>query len=268
MKNEIEIKKTEITYSNDDIQLIKESYCRGATDQEFNIFLAVANARGLNILTGQVYSIPRTINKGKSTERMVRTIQVGIDGLRAIAQRSGQCLGISAPRYQYVANPLNGKPTREILCCKVVVKRAVGTHVGEFEGLVYKDERRGQLHGIMPHTMIGKCAEAEALRKAFPEEIGQFYVPEEMAQEEEAPAVEKVTAEVVDVVEINSDARKAELLDELAEWFKKRCEGKSVEEKGRMLYETLGVKSWAAVKAMKLETLEKVKKSFDIVDSK
>ena len=34
----------------------------------------------------------------------------------------------------------------------------------------------------MPNVMLGKCAEAQALRKAFPKVLGGVYAPEEMDQ--------------------------------------------------------------------------------------
>ena len=50
----------------------------------------------------------------------------------------------------------------------------------------------------MPVTMLGKCAEALAIRKAFPEDSGSLRVPEEMQQAEGGPRpqVERRTPDI------------------------------------------------------------------------
>ena len=47
-----------------------------------------------------------------------------------------------------------------------------------------------------PYAQLGKCAEASALRKAFPEELGSTYVPEELHDK----SIDMGTAEVVDEI--------------------------------------------------------------------
>ena len=63
-------------FDSEQIAIIKESICKGATDSELQFFLQVCKRTGLDPFSRQIYSIPRG---GQ------RTIQVGIDGLCLIA---------------------------------------------------------------------------------------------------------------------------------------------------------------------------------------
>jgi phage recombination protein Bet len=164
--------KKEISYTNDQIDLIKSVYCSGATDQEFQLFLAIAEKKGLSILDNQIYSIQRG-NK--------RTIQTSIDGFRLIASRTGRLIGNSDATFV----EKDGK----IISASVTIKMLVGSHVAEFTATAYMDEymqvfngKPGGLWARLPRAMLSKCAEALALRKAAPNELSGLYTADELSQ--------------------------------------------------------------------------------------
>ena len=154
----------------DQVDLIKSQIAVGATDDELKLFLHVADKSGLDPLSKQIYFIKRS---GKMT------IQTAIDGFRSIADRTGQYIGSSDPIFED-----NGKIPAK---ATVTVNKVVGGVVGNFTATARWDEyypgkSQGFMWDKMPHTMLGKCAEALALRKAFPAQLSGLYTGDEMAQ--------------------------------------------------------------------------------------
>lgn len=177
-------------YDQDQIALIKRTICkpkdREATDDELALFQYQCERTGLDPFSRQIYAIFR---KSRGEEQM--TIQCAIDGFRLIAERTGKYIGQDGPFWcdeDGVWTDTWLKPGAP-KAARVVVKKLLGGVVGETPAVAhlaeymptYNGSPSGQW-GQMPALMIGKCAEALALRKAFPAETSGIYTAEEMAQ--------------------------------------------------------------------------------------
>lgn len=168
-----------LEFSSEQQQMIRDTYARGASEAEFKVLLEIAKVRRLNPLLRQVHFVSR---KDKKLNREVWAPQVSIDGLRAIADRTGLYAGQDEPEYELDKEGL-------ILSCKVKVYRkdwgnrpAVGVaHWGEYVQTNYEGQPT-KFWQTMPRVMLAKCAESIALRKAFPEDCGGIFTDEEMQQ--------------------------------------------------------------------------------------
>ncbi|RYG40864.1 phage recombination protein Bet, partial [bacterium] len=154
------------------VDLIRRTVAQGATPDELRLFLYTARNAGLDPLAKQIYYIRR---KGKGT------VQVAIDGLRLIADRTGRYAGGDAA--EFLGNTEEGYPQ----IARVTVYKMVGGVRCPFSASArweeyYPGDDQGFTWRRMPHTMLAKCAEALALRRAFPADLSGLYVHEEMAQ--------------------------------------------------------------------------------------
>lgn len=177
-------------------QLIRDTFANGASDAEFEVLLEVARARRLNPLLRQIHFVQRWDSE---KHRMVWSTQVSIDGLRAIAERTGLYQGQDEP--EFVDNP-----DGTIKLCKVRVWRrdwprpAVGVAYWNEYVQTIRDKQTGKsrptaMWARMPHVMLAKCSEALALRKAFPEDMAGLYTVDEMAQAQRDPPPQTARAQ-------------------------------------------------------------------------
>ncbi len=166
-----------LEFSADQQAMIRDTFANGASPSEFAVLLEVARARRLNPLLRQIHFVKRWDSQKR---RDVWSTQAAIDGLRAIAQRTGLYAGQDEPEFI--------EEQGAIVACKVRVYRrdwqrpAVGVAYWAEYVQTTRDGAPTRFWQQMPHVMIAKCAEALALRKAFPEDMSGLYVPEEMAQ--------------------------------------------------------------------------------------
>jgi phage recombination protein Bet len=155
-------------------QLIASTIAPGCSADELRLFGLACQRTGLDPFSKQIYAIKRG---GKVT------IQVSIDGLRSIAERTGELDGSETlwcgEDGQWQDVWLSSKPPA---AAKTIIHRKGSQH--PFVGVArFADYNAGQgLWNKMPATMIAKCSEALALRKAFPADLSGVYSGEEMDQ--------------------------------------------------------------------------------------
>jgi phage recombination protein Bet len=170
-----------ITWTPEQQQLISSTIAPNCTSDELKLFAYACQRTGLDPFSKQIYAIKRG---GSSGGKM--SIQVGIDGLRAVAEKTGQLDGSAtywigdAEGSQWADVWLGSKPPA---AAKTIIYRKGCSH--SFVGVARYADYAGQgLWSKMPSAMLAKCSEALALRKAFPADMSGVYTVDEMEQAE------------------------------------------------------------------------------------
>ena len=160
-------------YTPSQIAIIKQSIAKGVTDDELRHFMQVCYHTGLDPFAKEIYAIVR---RDHGTPKMV--IQTGIDGYRLTADRTGKYAGSDDPVFDNEKEPNRATVT---VYKMVEGQRCPFTATARWDEY-YPGESQGFMWKKMPCVMLSKCAEALALRKAFPAELSGLYTNEEMEQ--------------------------------------------------------------------------------------
>ena len=203
MSNVVALPSSPPSYDAKTLALIRRTVAADTNDDEFNLFAHTARHLRLDPLRRQVFAIVH--NKDKPDKRKL-TIITAIDGLRSIADRTGAYRpDEEEPTYDTDAALKNtNNPAGLIKATVRVYKHSHGAwfkvtasaYWEEYAPL--RDEwaenretgRRGPTGnktldtsgqwGKMPRLMLAKVAEALAIRKAWPDDLSNVYVVEEI----------------------------------------------------------------------------------------
>lgn len=159
------------------------------TNAELVFFATVSKSTGLDPAKREIYAIFRNTKQKDGTYKPRMSIQTGIDGFRVAAERGGQFGGSREPEFVYDANTkitVNYSGTNKVVpnTAKVTVYKVFKERVMETTRTAnwadfYPGDSQGAMWRKFPEVMLAKCAEAQALRAAFPN-LGQLYLAEEM----------------------------------------------------------------------------------------
>jgi phage recombination protein Bet len=210
------------------MQVLQSSLYPGASPDSVRLVLGYCKAAALDPMQKPVHIVPMKVSTGQKDangwdiKAMRDVIMPGVGLYRTQAARTGQYAGMSDPEYGPTRTLTfkaerweDGENNRRVKryveetieypeWCRVSVRRIVGGVMCEFPAREYWLENYATKgDGVEPNAMwrkrpfgqLSKCAEAQALRKAFPEQTGSQPTAEEMEgktldAEDQPPALE------------------------------------------------------------------------------
>lgn len=182
-----------IEFTADKLQLLKETICKGSTNDEFELFVHACKRTGLDPFMKQIHAVKRWDPK---LNREAMSIQTGIDGYRLIAERTGKYMPGQQPEIMY-------DPQGRVVSATAYVKRwgpdgqwhtvSATAYYEEYVQLK-KDKTPMGMWEKMPRSQLSKCAESLALRKAFPADLSGVYTKDEMDQSMSESAIDVTPA--------------------------------------------------------------------------
>ncbi|WP_232964128.1 phage recombination protein Bet [Pseudomonas putida] len=170
------------------VEVLSGSLYPGAQRNSVVMVLAYCKAAQLDPMLKPVHIVPIW---SKAAGKMVDTVMPGVGLYRIQAARTGQYAGISEPEYgPSVTMNLGGVEVTFPEWCRITVRRQMtGGHVAEFTASErwLENYATAKKDTLAPNAMwlkrayaqLAKCAEAQALRKAFPE-VGSAPTADEM----------------------------------------------------------------------------------------
>lgn len=190
----IAIRDDQVTFDALQKQALVHMGVEHATDADLAIFFHQSKRTGLDPFARQIHMIGRNTKNQRTQQWETKfTIQTGIDGYRLIARRAAGTAG-----YGYEETLWCGADGQWVdvwtsdespVACKVVVERGGKRFpaIARYKAYV-QTKRDGQPNTIWAQRdaeQLEKCAEALALRKAFPQDLSGIYTEDELRASQE-----------------------------------------------------------------------------------
>ncbi len=217
--------------------VLENSIYPGAKRTSIKMAVNYCSAAGLDIMQKPVHLVPMSVKNSQSGQYEMRDVVMpGIGLYRTQAARSGQYAGVSEPEFGAdVTETLGGVQITYPRDCKVTVHRQMenGAIVAFTARELWKENYATQKRDSdspnamwkkRPFAQLAKCAEAQALRKAFPE-LGEMPTADEMEGKE--LAIDTATGEIKRQQEALPDYSDEQMSLNLPQWIKMIQAGKA-----------------------------------------
>lgn len=216
---------------------LQNSVFPGAKDESIILAVDYCKARKLDILKKPCHIVPMQVtlsgekergSDGKLYDKKIwrDVIMPGIYEQRITAFRTGQMAGQDEPVF---GETISFKGVDAPEWCRVTVYRFINGERCAFSHTEYFNEacattKEGKLNSMWskrPRGQLAKCAEAGALRKAFPDELGGVITAEEINEDQVNHQENKLSPESSNII----NGQSAELVtDEQIEQIKNLVE--------------------------------------------
>lgn len=179
-------------WSREQLDVLKRTVAKGTSDDEFALFCEVCKATGLNPFAKQIYAIMRNQFDAELKRKVPRmTIQTAIDGFRLIAEMTALYAGqgplewcgsdgVWKDVWLSSAAPVAARATVYRKDWVQPMQRVA--LMSAYMQTKYEGGPTEMWSGGKGVGQLAKCAEALALRAAFPQNLSGLYTTEEMAQ--------------------------------------------------------------------------------------
>lgn len=158
--------------TGEELDLVKRTVANGATDAELKLFLFDCQRRGVHPLDKLLHFTKRG---GKYTP------VTSIDFMRSQAAMTGEMAGSDEPLFTPRHIEAGKHPDEATVTVYRLTQGQRFAYTATARWSEYCPDN-APMWKRMPHTMLGKCAEALALRKAFPQQLSGLYAREELDQ--------------------------------------------------------------------------------------